>query len=458
MKWRHSIVYLVVLLLAGGYFYYFEVVKTREKEAAVKQAEKVFQLKSDAIQAMEIHVRKRPPVKLSKETHWKIVEPVPADVDDLALEGVLDTLAGLTKERTIAETAEDLAPYGLLEPSVRVRFKAGDSWTDLLLGERNPLQDAYYARVEGRPQVFLVSEGSGDSLNKGLDDLRKKSLFAFKPEEVRKLEVSWKTGETLAVERPAGSQDWKIKGHEEVKVKAGKVRNVLEQIQWLRADTFLENETVGLASHGLEPPRVKVRLQLENDQVVELLLSDVQGKNSDRVAAAGSQVRGIVELPSSILQDLPVHFAALEDRSLLGMRRDEVRQVEWSLGERRGHVTAAEKDQWKFKSDGVEGENLKEPWRVQAVLWELNDSEYSEKISPMPPLPESPYGRLSFWDKDRKRTTLTWEKPDEANTEPVCVWLEKDGAMMAVRVKAGRIATLQRELEAIPMPSEQSAP
>lgn len=458
MKWRHSIVYLVVLLLAGGYFYYFEVLKKREKEAAVQQAEKVFQLKSDAIQAMEIHARNRPPVTLSKEAHWKIAEPIPADVDDLVLEGVLETLVGLAKERTIAETAEDLAPYGLLEPSVRVRFKTGDGWTDLLLGDRNPLQDAYYARVEGRPQIFLVNEGSGDSLNKGLDDLRKKSLFAFKPEEVRKLEVSWRTGETVTVERPAGSQDWKIKGHEDVRVKAGKVRNVLEQIQWLRADTFLENETVGLASHGLQPPRVTVRLQLENDQVVELLLSDLQGKNSDRVAAAGSQMRGIVELPSSILQDLPANFAALEDRSLLGMRRDEVRQVEWSIGECRGHVAAAEKDQWKFKSDGAEGENLKESWRVQAVLWELNDSEYLEKVSPMPSLPESPYGRAAFWDKDRRRTTLTWEKPDEANTVPVRVWLEKDGAMMAVRVKAGRMATLQRELEAIPVASAQSVP
>ncbi len=37
MKWRQSIIYLVVLVLVGGYFYYFEVVKKGEKEARRKK-------------------------------------------------------------------------------------------------------------------------------------------------------------------------------------------------------------------------------------------------------------------------------------------------------------------------------------------------------------------------------------------------------------------------------------
>ncbi|GLI34084.1 DUF4340 domain-containing protein [Desulforhabdus amnigena] len=447
MRWRKSIIYLVVLLLVGGYFYYFEVVKKKEKEAGEKEARKIFHIQPADVHSLEIDAKGRPSVKLTKEGQWKILEPVQTDVDGLAVESLLETIAGLERERKVAEKPEDLKPYGLEEPFLKVRFKTGEHWSEIWLGDKNPSQDGYYARVDGQPDLFLVSEQNGGELNKSANDLRKKNLFAFKPEDVLKVRVTWNDGNSIYVERESDGRSWTDPDRKDLRIKPGKVQNMLDQISWLRAEDFLENERTRLESHGLEPPRVKVDLQLKEDKPVELLLSDVLEKNKEFVAAVSSQLAGVVEAPSSILEELPRDLHALEDRSLLGFRRDEVTRLQWQLGEVRGDVVSEEKDKWAFKEGDNRLKTLKEPWRVQGILWELADDEYLEKVEPVPPLPEKTYGKVSLWDKDTKRVTLSWQKIEKEHADSVLVWVERDGTLEAVKMKSPKISTLEKDLE-----------
>ena len=110
-------------------------------------------------------------------------------------------------------------------------------------------------------------------------------------------------------------------------------------------------------------------------------------------------------------------------------------------------MVSEEKDKWAFKEGDNRLKTLKEPWRVQGILWELADDEYLEKVEPVPPLPEKTYGKVSLWDKDTKRVTLSWQKIEKEHADSVLVWVERDGTLEAVKMKSPKISTLEKDLE-----------
>ncbi len=99
------------------------------------------------MRGLEITSGDQPAVKLQKDGQWKIVEPIRTDADKIAIESLTGALANLTARKEVAATAPDLNPYGLVNPSLKLRITAGDRSFDLLFGEKNPTGDASYAKT-----------------------------------------------------------------------------------------------------------------------------------------------------------------------------------------------------------------------------------------------------------------------------------------------------------------------
>ncbi len=297
MKWRHSLIYLAVLLVVAGY-YYFEVTKQAQKEKAEAEAKKVFALEADRIETLEIAVPEKPPVRLKREeAGWKITDPVQAEVEKSAVESLVNTLAGLSWDVEVAREAEDLKPFGLTDPGqLKIRFTAGDRGFELVIGEKNPVGRGYYARRGDGNQVFLLETSSWSLLNKGLDELRRRALFTFKPEEVTGLSLEWAGGAAFRVEREEGSDVWRAPERTGLKIKGSKVRNVIDQVQWLRAQSFVEEGIAKLDSHGLMPPHVKVRLHLVGERTAELSLAAQKGDTDRRIKAVSSELPAVVQI------------------------------------------------------------------------------------------------------------------------------------------------------------------
>ena len=284
MKWRSLLAYLVVLLLVGGYYLYFEVFQKHQEEMAAQEARKVFHFQTDQVSSLTLMSKGRERVRLEKGEQWHLVEPIKTEADNFSVQDLIGALAKVETEREILATPSDLKPFGLIEPSFTIRFRAGEAEYELVVGDPNPAGDGAYAKTGDSARIFLIAEGNRSALNRGLDELRKRQLFTFQRDEVAGIVVAWRDGNATIVERGNGQQEWRAPASPERKLKTRKVENLIEQVHWLRAQGFLDDEPKNLAAHGLEPPFVTVTLQLKAGERAELKLAE---KKKDEKVVAG---------------------------------------------------------------------------------------------------------------------------------------------------------------------------
>lgn len=458
MKWRQSLIYFLLFLLIGGYFYYFEVLKKSEKEAAEKDSKKIFSLQSDQIVALEVAARDKTPIQLKRDDEWKITDPIQADVEKTSLESFVNVLAGLSWELEVAQEARDLKPYGLEQPvPLRIRFQVADQWLELLIGDKNPVGHGYYAKRGDQNRVFLLETGNWSLLNKGLDELRRRSLFTFQPEDVLGVTIAWKDGPAVQVSRREGTEGWQAPDMAHFKVKESKVRNVVEQVQWLRAQNFVENEVKNLESHGLKPPLASIRFRLAGDRTAELMLGARDKEDAKQIKAVSSELPAVVQIDAGILNDIPKDLASLEDRSLLGFKGKDATEAQWIVGEERGHVVQMESNKWGLKKEGGTPSPLKEPWKISSLLWDLEKVEYERKVEPVPAIPEKPFGRLVLLNAGKTLAVLLWEKPNTNEPKPANVWLEKDGKVEAFEISTEPLVKAEEDLRQVLRPEEESS-
>lgn len=445
MKWRSSLIYLVVFVLVAGYYTYFEVVRKKQKDAAERQAKKLFQFQVDQVQELEIFTRDKKKLALKKEDQWRIVEPVKAGTDDGALQDLLRSLAGVEFDKDVTASPGDLKPYGLADPPLKLRWRAGEQWMELLVGEKNPVGGGHYAKASDKPNVVLVSAGTWSALNKNLNELRMKELFSFLPKDVRSLEIARQEGASVHVEYQEDGAAWKSLEHPELAVKKSKVENILEQLSWLRAGSFLENETVNLKKHGLDPPAITVKVRMKDGKTTEAAFSKTD-KEQKTVAVVSSQLPGVARIEASVTDDLPKDFNALEDRSLLNVKREEIHQIRWVVGEASGHVVQTGDGKWGVKRADRDLQVLEEPWPVRSLLWDLSEMEFDKKLDPKVPVPDMPHGRLEIWGKDEQRVSFLWEKPLEKDSGSIRLWVERGGTVQPVQVKGESVSRIEEDL------------
>ena len=450
MKWRSSLAYLLVLLLVGGYYYYFEVFQQEQRETAAKEAKKVFHFQTDSVSALTLQSKGQPPVELKKEEQWQIVAPIRTEADKFSVHDLLGALSKLETEREIVAAPSELKPFGLLEPSLAVRVQAAGQWLELLIGEKNPIGEGSYAKTADKPAVFLIAEGNRSALERGLNELRRRQLFTFQLDEVAGVKVAWQDGNTTALELASGEKHWTARANPQMKIKKSKVDNLVEQVHWLRAQSFLEDGVNNLPTHGLEPPWVTVTVQLKAGGIAELRLA--RKNKDDKVAALSSQLPSVVQVAASILDDLPKGLQSLQDRSLLGFKPEEVNEVAWILGESQGRTVQFGEESWGLKKGEQEPEPIKEPWLVRSLLWDMGDAEYQQKLDSVPPVVSKPYGRIELRNTGKNlMLTLSWEKPPEEGRAAVPVWVEREGATgtEAVTVDAETLRRIAGDLERV---------
>lgn len=446
MKWRQSVIYLVILLLVGGYYYYFEVIVKDREHKAETAAKKVFRLQQDQVQAVEINEKGKQSVLLEKESAWKIKEPLQTEADINSVEDLLKAASDLKSVREVEAEPKDLQPFGLKDPALKFRLRAGDQWTELLLGDKTPVGDARYAKLPDKASVFLVSGEDWTKLDKGLDDLRKRDLCRFQPDEIKSVRIAWKEGQSIDLERQDDGKSWKAQSSPDTKIKNDKVDNFFEQLQWLKAKDFLQEPAANAANRGLEPPQVVISMKTKKDQDIELRVGQKQA-DPKLLAASSSQLSGLVEVDSNILAEIPKDAAVLENRSLLDFNTEETTKVTWQVGEARGEAIRLDAKSWQVKIGDGAAKELKEPWKAKSLLWDLRDTEYLVKVQAPSPAPEKPYAHLEFYNGDKKMSSLSWDKPTETGGGTATIWIGKEGGAEPVVADLKALQTALKDIE-----------
>ena len=207
---------------------------------------------------LEIRLRKA-------DAEWSLVSPIEARADLGVTDGLVGRLSTGQMAAIEAESVDDdaLGPYGLDDPRLTVTVGLGSSAATLLLGDTAPDGTAY-ARDEARELVFTVDASLASELEQGVDEYRRKDLFAFRPFNATALEIEHE-GErwTFAREEAAGEEEtdtWRRTAPDAGDVERADMDDLLARLSNLRAESFEPSRD----GTGLDAPLAEITVTFDD--------------------------------------------------------------------------------------------------------------------------------------------------------------------------------------------------
>jgi hypothetical protein len=191
-------------------------------------------------------------VELAKEGEdWKLVQPIQTRADGERVRRLIDDLT-LARASAFVDAPGAPAEYGLEPPTAEVEITTAKGSEQVALGKHG---DKAYARIPGVGAVLEVATRVVDGIPREVFEYRHKRVLTLESDEVKSLELSFpRDGGQQVLERDEST--WKSRDPA-LEVESLKAADLLFAIESLDA-TGLEEGTPGLASLGLEPPRVRV--------------------------------------------------------------------------------------------------------------------------------------------------------------------------------------------------------
>jgi hypothetical protein len=390
---RRLIPYVVVfLVLAGAY----GGLRWRQEQQAARdeQAKKVFAIKESDLSDLTL-VRGKDEVRLVKKDQvWRLSAPLDTQADQTVVDSMLTTLARLRMERNLGPE-KDLKPFGMDQPGLVVKFTSQGQPHQLAIGAKVPGDQHYYALRDQDQQLFTISMGSKDSLDRQLLALRDKTLLAFILGEVKGLKVK-NPKSALALEK-TGPQTWVWVGRPDFRVRGDRVEKLLRDLHIARAKNFIEPLPKKLEPLGLVPDR-RTEITVATSAGDRTLW--LGAKKDDAVYARLGAEGDLVLADAALADEVGRTLMSLEDRRLWSGAIAAVHQVVWGPP---GKTWTARKDQGTWKITGPDQAATQQPSaRLEMALWNFQKLEEEKILSPKDAPKGSSVFRLDLLDQDGK--------------------------------------------------------
>jgi len=166
MNVRMTIVLAVLCAAVAGYLYW---VPDPNSETAVVDVPKITVTNTDSKAIFAVTVSKTADNTLQvarKPDGWQIVAPQQLSGDAIVIGPAVAAVAQLAATSVITPTSSDLSGYGLVPPQFTIVTldKAQKPIDTLMIGTRNPSGGARYVQHMGDTKVYLVNDGSLDTI------------------------------------------------------------------------------------------------------------------------------------------------------------------------------------------------------------------------------------------------------------------------------------------------------
>lgn len=277
MRFRNTLIALLVLVLIGGYAfvnYYF---------SKPEPARTAFDIKGDDIAKVDL---KYPTRDLTLERKagepWMITAPMGAKADQTAANNLARAIADCEITKTVEEKADDLAPFGLTKPQVTITITdtKGKTLPGLVVGKNTPVGFSSYLKYADKPEIMLTSSAFSSGMNKTADQMRDRELMSFKVDDVQKLVIAHDDGSQVVIERDGDK--WKITSPGSYAADPTQVRQVLTALGDSKVADFITDQPSNAAQYGLEKPHLVATVYLANGGAQESLLFGFKQKESGK--------------------------------------------------------------------------------------------------------------------------------------------------------------------------------
>ena len=241
MKNMRIIVWLLAgisLLVAANFFLSFN----DTPETAIVQRRSLLTVPDDAVSLVEISRDGAVESVLTHTGSWRLVEPFPGSVDESVVLKLLDALAYAPLDDSLGDQellklGRTRADFGLDNPRLRVRVRAGDTDTSISFGTATPSASGVYAAIEGVHAVFVVPSNTFAAVDVPASGFRRRTLFTSGEESVASFDVKRGTGEFMRFKRDGDG--WAMVQPTEGPASAPKIKKLLTDVMSASAYDFV---------------------------------------------------------------------------------------------------------------------------------------------------------------------------------------------------------------------------
>lgn len=293
MRPRTLLILLLVVLGLGAFIWFYERELPSSEERA-ENAKRVLPLEKDEIRKVTVeapsgkvvferveHAKDDKDGKDEKdaqageeeeeegepESEWKITAPMQARADAFAVDGLLDSLAELQKNRTLEDV--DRKAVGLDKPRATVRIEAEDGTRVLQLGAAVPTGGSLIAGIEGRDEAYVVSDTILAQVDREPGSWRDRQLFRAGRDAIARITVTGPGGKVVLAQ-----QDGQFRIESPFADRADKtlVDDLYADLSGLTAERFVDQPLGTPAEMGLQPPRGVVEVAFRQGEPLRIEL------------------------------------------------------------------------------------------------------------------------------------------------------------------------------------------
>jgi hypothetical protein len=359
MKFRNTLLLLLLTAAVGAYVYFYEVKGGEEREKEKAAAGKLVDIKKDSVTAITI----RPDgVELKKVgATWELTEPVQYQADDGTVSTLLSSLESAQRDqKEITTSRADYAGYGL-EPArteLIVRHEKGEQDT-LYLGDSNVTSTMVYARVNHDPEVVLTGNSLSNNAKKALLDWRNKDLLNFDNNAANRLLL---TTPKNRFELKKENGKWQMVSPLKAAADESKISSILSRVRYGRINEFTSEQMDDAKKYGLDKPAYEFTVFFgANDAQKAVNFGKKDGANYYAHDPARPQV---FKVDTSLVKDLNVSVMELRNKKLAEFESWNADYVELNYADTLTIV--CEKDtsgNWQIKA----------PQQRKAKSWEVSN-------------------------------------------------------------------------------------
>ena len=393
MKFKGTTVLFILFVAIGSYVYLTEYRGREERQKQAEAKKKAVQVEQKDIKEISLIYPNRSITGVkTAEKQWQITSPAAVEADSEEWEQLAANFARVEREDTVAENAQDLTPFGLKEPPLKVDAKLADGKTvEVLFGSDNPKKISSYAKLGGSNDVFLTPSSSKNLFTKTLSDLRNKKVLDFEADDIDTVRVLEANKE---LELQKSGDNWQIKKPIDTKADNGDVSSFISSVRFARASSFPENP-VDARTASLDPPAIRITLhdgKAKADRVLLIGGTPEAGKYYARDASRDVIFIIDKEIPEKARRPI----FDWRDKSITRLEREKIEEVEIQHGSDKFSLKKVGSD-WKLP----DGRKLQ--WdKISAIL---NTLEF-EKAKDIVDTPKA----LSSYGLDKPRAEVVFRQ------------------------------------------------
>jgi len=360
--YRNAIILVVVLgLLVGAYVF---INNRDENTDSSKSADiiKILDFDKDKVTEMTLENKDGKFVFARKDKDWVATSPADLKINSSAVDSIAINASSLVAEKLIEDNASDLAQYGLAQPSATVTFKLEDGSVKVIeVGDATPTGGAYYLKEKDNNKVYTIGSYTGEKLLSSKNDLKDKTLFFVKPEDVIGFTME-KGGGLVFSAKKLEAESWNLTSPIQGNADTAKLGPIIESVVASEVSNFEDENPSDLDKYGLKNPQYSLEVETANSKTKILIgYEKVKGSelyaklsDSNEVFTLSETSLNFIDKPLKEIIEVFAYIVNIQDVNKIEVEMDG-KTVNCDI-----QTDKDDKDKDKFVVDGIDVSNVKD--------------------------------------------------------------------------------------------------